>query len=300
MPEYKKKLNEAASSGNIGQTEAILKYMAKKGIAGRSMGVAGRSMDEALCLAVRNGHAECARLLIEAGADVNAVDIRGDSPLSVSAQKGYGRISKMLIDSGKIRKKDAGGGTQLHKAARSKNTEYVRLLLKAGFDVNAANDMGETPIHCAAASGDIECIKLLLAAGADVKAVTADGSGVIIYTLIGDAPGNLPYSDSVLILKLLINSGAGLDETTVFSGWTALHYAAAAEKIEEMRVLIEAGIDAFKGNKYGEDAFSVLEHENWIRYVKYGSELRELAYRIRALKEADTKKPVNTGYEFDI
>lgn len=293
MPKYKKELLRAASLGNAGQTGAVLEYMAKEG-------APGKSMDEALHLAVRNGHAECVRLLLAAGADVNAADIRGDSPLFVSVQEGYGEISKMLIDSGKIRKKDPDGGTELHKAVRSKNTEYMRLLLEAGFDVNAANSAGETPIHCAAASGDIECVKLLLAAGADVSAVTSDGSGVIIYTLIGDAPGNLPSSDSVLILKLLIRSGAGLDETTVFSGWTALHYAAAAQKIDEMRVLIEAGIDAFRGNKYGEDAFSVLEHESWICYIKYGSELKELACRIMTLKEADTKKTAGTGYEFDI
>ena len=293
MDKYKKELLRTASLGNAGQTGAVLEYMAKEG-------APGQSMDEALHLAVRNGHAECVRLLLAAGADVNAADIRGDSPLFVSVQEGYGEISKMLIDSGKIRKKDPDGGTELHKAVHSKNTEYARLLLKAGFDVNAANSAGETPIHYAAASGDIECVKLLLAAGADVSAVTATGSGVIIYTLIGEDLKGLPSSDSVLILKLLIRSGAGLDETIVFSGWTALHYAAAEEKIEEMRVLIEAGIDAFKGNKYGEDAFSVLAHENWISYVKYGPELKELACRIRTLKEADTKKPAETGYEFDI
>ena len=64
------------------------------------------------------------------------------------------------------------GDTCLHIAARRGDAQSVRLLLKAGLDVNALGDMGTTPLHCAKTD---EIVSLLLAAGASTDIRDAFG-----------------------------------------------------------------------------------------------------------------------------
>uniref|UniRef100_A0A0G4FY64 Uncharacterized protein n=1 Tax=Chromera velia CCMP2878 TaxID=1169474 RepID=A0A0G4FY64_9ALVE len=69
------------------------------------------------------------------------------------------------------------GRTALHLAVwdyfggRS-NPEITKVLLDAGADVNARNEMMDTPLHTACVSASHECVRLLCTAGADVYAKT--------------------------------------------------------------------------------------------------------------------------------
>jgi uncharacterized protein len=101
----------------------------------------------ALHLAAFFGHAETVRLLLDAGADPNAV---GTSATIGPVQP-------------------------LHSAAATSRLECARLLLEHGADVNARQSGGFTALHAAAASSDAELARLLLAAGADATAKTDDG-----------------------------------------------------------------------------------------------------------------------------
>jgi uncharacterized protein len=83
------------------------------------------------------GQPESARILIEAGAAVDAV---AANPMAVMP---------------------------LHSAASSRNLEAVRLLLAHGAPPNARQQYGWTPIHAAAQNGDRPMVELLLQHGAD-------------------------------------------------------------------------------------------------------------------------------------
>jgi uncharacterized protein len=99
----------------------------------------------ALHLASFFGRSEAARLLLEAGADVDA----------------YTR--------------NAFENQPLHASAAGRHVEICRMLLAAGADVNATQHGGFTPLHEAAQHGDDEMVELFLSAGADATVSVADG-----------------------------------------------------------------------------------------------------------------------------
>ncbi len=99
----------------------------------------------ALHFAAFFGKPEVARILLEAGADVDAV---ADNEMHVEP---------------------------LHSAAASRHLEVCRLLLAAGADVNARQAGGFTPLHAAAQNGDPEMVELFLSARANPAAATDAG-----------------------------------------------------------------------------------------------------------------------------
>ena len=86
---------------------------------------------EALFTAIENDDVEMVRLLVEAGADVNAAE-------------GF------------------GGNTPLHEAVEKGDAEIVKILVAAGADVEAEGFMSRTPLSLAAEEGATEIMLILL------------------------------------------------------------------------------------------------------------------------------------------
>ena len=78
------------------------------------------------------------------GADVNAKDKEGKSPLHYAERKAVAEL--LLAKGADVNAKDNEGKTPLHCATRK---DTVELLLATGADVNAKDNGGETPLHCA-------------------------------------------------------------------------------------------------------------------------------------------------------
>jgi len=103
----------------------------------------------ALHLAAFFGKTEAARILLEAGASVDA----------------YGRNEL--------------ANQPLHAAAAARAVDACRLLLGAGADVTATQHGGYTPLHESAQSGDVELSELFLSAGADPRTPADDGRSAV-------------------------------------------------------------------------------------------------------------------------
>ncbi|HKF25857.1 MAG TPA: ankyrin repeat domain-containing protein, partial [Candidatus Acidoferrum sp.] len=121
----------AAESGDPEIVQAIVRYHPRLEVRDDE----GKTALFAVAAGYRHGErqgarAECVRLLVHAGADVNARDLRGNTPL--------------------------------HETFL---TDVEEELIKSGADVNARNNDGETPIF---ASIDEDSIRLLVAHGADL------------------------------------------------------------------------------------------------------------------------------------
>ncbi len=110
------------------------------------------------------GHVDTVKVLIEAGADVNAKDKEGRTVLMYAST---GEIAKILIEAGaELNAKDQNGETALLTATRKFRTGVVKVLIEAGADVNAAKPNGETALKLAVKFNDVETINVLREAGA--------------------------------------------------------------------------------------------------------------------------------------
>ncbi len=124
-----------------------------------------------------HGKGETARMLIDAGADVNLKDEYGETPLDIAVSHDEIEITQMLIDAGAdVDWRDEDGDwTPLHRAASAGNVEIVRMLIDAGAKLNVKDTDGDTPLHVAALYGNEKIAQMLIDAGADQTILNNDG-----------------------------------------------------------------------------------------------------------------------------
>lgn len=102
----------------------------------------------------------------------------GFTALHLAAFFGKPEVARILIDAGA--RVDAYttnpfANQPLHAAAAGRHVEVCRVLLAAGADVDATQHGGFTPLHEAAQHGDVEMVELFLSAGADPTVLVSDG-----------------------------------------------------------------------------------------------------------------------------
>ena len=112
------------------------------------------------------------RVLLAAGADPNARDGIGETPLHFAA-RGLGpevdtsEVVALLLDAGAdVNARDRFGLSPLHHAASSANEKVVELLISRGADVNAKDSSGGTPLRRARNSEKEDVIRMLREHGA--------------------------------------------------------------------------------------------------------------------------------------
>jgi len=136
----------------------------------------------ALHLAAGHGSVGVAWLLLDGGADPNATHPAYGSPLNtvVALDESWSRevavIVKALISCGaEPNAANSEGMTPLMVAALMGHSEVVGLLLSAGAQVDAKDGEGRSCLHYAARGGSIPVVTDLLHHGADPSAVSNDG-----------------------------------------------------------------------------------------------------------------------------
>ena len=229
-----------------------------------------------LVYAARAGSIDAARVLLDAGADVNQLTRYGWSPLLAATQNRNYQLGKFLIEHGAdVNLANKGGWTPLYLATDNRNLEggdyptrkpdmddleYITLLLDAGADPECAIDREHGDPHrlhqpvarrrrrdrfpARLAVRRRRVMRLLLERGADPKintklGVTPLAAAAGIGWVEGVTSEHSP-EQTVEAVKMLLE--LGIDPNfQADTGRTALHGAAHKGATEVVRVLVAAG-----------------------------------------------------------
>jgi ankyrin repeat protein len=193
--------------------------------------------------------------LLEAGADINAVDPEnGRSALSAAVDKNDIGLVRYLLKEGanpspKSGRNSTRGGSYLHvplvAAARLGNLDVIDILLLAGAD---CNQQGKSYIlwdhfatlnalQAAAAKGNINVVRHLLEAGAELNGPAEREYGLTAMQAAVQS-GNLE------LIHSMIHQGAELNSSASEFGFTALHAAVQRRDEGLVQVLLDYGATA--------------------------------------------------------
>ena len=132
----------------------------------------GYKRNQALREAVAAGRAQEMERLIQKGADINAPDAQGQTPLILAVENGQSSAVKVLLQSdADLTVTDASGNNPLLVAAHRGDFKSTYLLVQAGINVNSRDRNYNTPLHLALAKRNFKMTQTLvhLGAGVDVK-----------------------------------------------------------------------------------------------------------------------------------
>jgi CDK inhibitor PHO81 len=117
-----------------------------------------------LALACQHGYKDIVLLLLAHGA-VSQPNSNGELPLHLAAHEGHAEICSLLLPGSPQDLPDKyNEWTPLFHAARYGNLECVQLLLEAGHNPDAVDDVGRQPVHYAAWFGHMDCVQALVQA----------------------------------------------------------------------------------------------------------------------------------------
>lgn len=232
-----------------------------------------------LLFAARHGDIDSARLLLNAGADVDDTGADGNGALALAAMSGHPRLAEFLLARGANPNADGAGYSALHAAVLRADRSLVRMLLAWGADPNARltrstpvprwtyefvftlREKGATPFLLATKYLEPELARMIAAAGADPLVRTDDGTTALMAAvghglsrsttrrsrLIAPELVSAQWSDEALVLETVeaaVDAGAAdtLRET-IRAGETALHAAARYGFTSVVDYLVGLGAD---------------------------------------------------------
>lgn len=165
--------------------------------------------------------------------------------------------------------------TPLMQAIDLNLEEAVKILLKAGADVNLSPSVEDTALGLAISNGNLEIVKLVLNAGADPN------NGGVYDPLLSAVSGG----DMDMVIMLLENGA------TTSSDWTPLMVAARKGDIDMIQFFVALDSNVNQTNDYGETALEIAASNGHQEVFDYLLQLTNSQSRkINAKKKLDVSK----------
>jgi len=175
----------AAENGHVDKLSALL---AEKDV---KVDCPNSSAVTALFLAAKEGHEECLRLLLEAGARVDGIGLGNTalSPLWVATYAGHKNCVERLVKAG-ANLDTKFPETPLFIAAREGRADCLKILIEAGSNVNVKNNRGQNPMHIACSEVHESCVELLINTECELDAIDQSGCTPLHHACINAPDGH--------------------------------------------------------------------------------------------------------------
>ncbi|KAJ3236764.1 hypothetical protein HDU81_010495 [Chytriomyces hyalinus] len=209
-------------------------------------------------VAVWREDAAILKLLLDAGANVDAKGEFGRTPLlAAAAQRGVGIVSLLLDYNPDIKAVDANKSTALDLAAGSNTGEVCELLIQRGAPMETKNKIGYTPLFTAVSLLNMETTKVLVEHKADCTVIEP----LKMQSIMHVAAGSEPTGEGIQVVKYLVEAGCdtGLKD---IHGFTPLVWAIHEGHTEIAEYLVNLGVDLV--GEMDNDTDANMENENSI------------------------------------
>jgi len=229
-----------------------------------SLALAGTAAaaDNSLAGKIEAGDRAAALKMIAAGADVNAAQGDGTTPLHWAVYKIDVELTRALIQHGaKANVMNSYGSSPLAEAVKAADPRLVGMLLDAGSDANVPNQEGQTSLMLAARAGSVEVADLLVRHGAMVNA-KEKWRGQTALMWAADS-GSSELTRFLIRAKADVNAralandwptqmtGEPRNQYRPTGGFTPLLYAARSGCKDCVAALLDAGADPNRPNPDG-------------------------------------------------
>lgn len=129
---------------------------------------------------MHNDSRAAAEFLMALGADVNAANSDGVTPLMAAAERGDGALIERLLTLGaETGSADQNGKTALMRGASALTAEAACAIVSAGADIDARNKAGETALMMALEAQNDGLSRALISAGADITRLSKENKSAL-------------------------------------------------------------------------------------------------------------------------
>lgn len=191
-------------------------------------------------MAASDGLSRVVKVLLFRGANVAVAGDLGFTALSLAVSDGHLDVSKMLVEAGADLEAATAtmGSTPLHLAAEGGNRELMRVLIQAGAKVDSCRPDGASVLFTASEKGYLNAVRELLRAKANALLFRTDRQTGATYVPLDTAAQNGHSDVACELVQQLGIRGCGGES----GGVNALRLAARGQYLDIMSVLAGAGV----------------------------------------------------------